>query len=101
MSAGDSNRVTRSEIESLLQQIMVPVDPDEKFVKRLQAKLVRVEGGALSTGWAIIGAVAIATVVLMTIFGFALRLFLSLLSLIGLLERRTNNGPRKQVSTAS
>lgn len=100
MAASKSDMVTRKEIEAWLQEIMVPVEPDERFVRRLQARLVRVRGGWLSSAWAIIGAVAVATVMLMAIFSLALRAFLSLLSLIGLLERRPVRGQGKQTSIA-
>lgn len=100
MPVGNQDIVTRRDIEAWLKEIMIPVDPDEKFVQRLKARLVRVRGGLLSTGWAIIGAVAVATVVLMAIFGLALRAFLGLLSLVGLLERRPSSAGRKQASAA-
>lgn len=92
--------ITRKDIEAWLQEILVPVEPDERFVRRLRGRLVRVQGGRMSTAWAIIGGVAIATVVLMTMFGLALRLFLSLLSVVGLLERRPPQNAGKQASTA-
>ena len=92
--------ITRKDIEAWLQEILVPVEPDERFVRRLRGRLVRVQGGWMSTAWAIIGGVAIATVVLMTIFGLALRLFLSILNVVGLLERRPPQSAGKQASAA-
>ncbi len=101
MAAASPDMVTRDEIEAWLRQIMVPVEPEDDFVNKLKARLVRVRGGGwFSTAWAIIGAVAVATVLLMAIFSLALRAFLSLLSLIGLLERRPVQGRGKQASTA-
>ena len=92
--------ITRKDIEGWLQEVLIPVEPDERFVRRLRGRLVRVEGGWMSSAWAIVGGVAIATVVLMTLFGLALRLFLSLLSVVGLLERRPPQSAGKHATTA-
>jgi len=88
MAGGARDVISRQEIESLLRQALVPVEPSRQFVRRLRARLVRYEGSSTSTLWAIVAGLAIALVVIIAGFSVALRLFLGILTLVGLLERR-------------
>jgi hypothetical protein len=83
-----SDSIGRREVEALLREAFVPVEPSARFVRRLKARLVRYQGAGGSRIWAVVGGVVIAIVVVMAAFGLALRLFLGLLSAIGLLERQ-------------
>lgn len=88
MLSSSSDGMTRTDIESMLRQVLVPVDPDQEFVRRLRANLVRYHGSGIPTIWAVVAGLGIGLVVLVAVFSLVLRLFLGLLSALGLLERR-------------
>ncbi|MGA9533298.1 MAG: hypothetical protein WBR18_11330 [Anaerolineales bacterium] len=98
MAGRHTDSISRKEIEALLRGAFVPIEPSPRFVHRLKARLVRYRGAGTSRIWAAVGGVAIGIVVVMAVFGLALRLFLGLLSVIGLLER---DPPSRQRSTTT
>lgn len=98
--AGSPKKVSRNDIEELLRQVLVPVEPDHRFLRRLKARLVRYRGVDVPRGWAIVGGLAIAVLVLMAGFGLAFRLFLELLAMVGLLERKAGLPGPANVSRA-
>jgi hypothetical protein len=82
-----------SELESWLGQVLVPVEPHERFVTRLRAKMVELRGARPTRGWvtllAGVGLVLAAVIWL----GAAVRLALAAAAVIGiLLSRRRNKG---------
>jgi hypothetical protein len=93
-----TDSISRREIEAMLRQAFVPIEPNPRFVHRLKARLVRYRGEGTSRIWAAVGGIAIGIVVVVAAFGLALRLFLGLLSAIGLLER---DRPSRQQSTTT
>jgi hypothetical protein len=88
MTAGLQGKESRRDLEDLLRRALVPVEPDDRFLRRLKARLVRYSGSEVPKGWAVVGGLAIAVLVLLAAFSLAFRLFLELLGILGLLERR-------------
>lgn len=96
MGAGERSEFTRTEIEGLLKAVLVPIEPDVQFIRRLKARLVRYEGRGMSPVWAVAAGLAVATLLVLTSLGIALRLLLALLSIFG--ER--GGGRRAEGSTS-
>jgi hypothetical protein len=85
-------------LEDWLSKIFIPVEPSERFIRRLKAKLIRVHGKRPLSGWMFLGTVAMALMLLLQGLGFALRILLLLFSLVGLMDRRRRS---KEGSTLS
>ena len=84
-----SRRLKVSELEAWLGQVMVPVEPRERFATRLRAKLVELRGARPTQGWVVLLA-GVALVLAAAIWlGAAMRLLLAGLTLVGLLANRS------------
>jgi hypothetical protein len=83
------------DIERILGEILVPVSPNDNFIKRLRARLVIYRGGNPFNPWTLV--VLIATMILIFVAGIGLflRVLIGWIGLLGLLEQR-----RKQNSKA-
>jgi hypothetical protein len=80
--------VSRQHLEELLRQVLVPVEPDLQFVRRLKARLVNYRGSGMGPIWGLAFGVGIATVVTVATLGLTLRLILALLGVVGGVSRR-------------
>jgi hypothetical protein len=81
-------KMERKELEAWLTQVLVPVEPNPRFLKRLRARLVRYQGGGLFSGWMIVVVLATALLLAITAFGLLVRLILGWLNLLGLLGKK-------------
>lgn len=89
MSIGSrAERLTTEGLENWLSEAFVLVEPSAKFVKRLKARLIRYHGHSPFSGWVILGAFAMALMLLLTWIGLALRIILLIFSLIGVIDRK-------------
>lgn len=82
MGATESARISRQKIEQLLENALVPVEPDRQFIHRLKARLVHYDGQGMSPVWAMVTGLTVATLLVVTSLAVALRLLLGLLSLL-------------------
>lgn len=82
MGARNSARISRRQIERMLENALIPVEPDRRFIHTLKARLVDYKGQGMSPIWAMVTGLAVATLLVVTSLAFALRLLLSLLSWI-------------------
>ena len=73
----------RNYLESLLADVLVPVEPSPKFTKRLRARLVNYRGGRPFSGWTAI--VVVASVILMAagMIGMVIRIISAWVHLVG------------------
>ena len=78
----------RKELEARLAQVLVPVEPNPRFLKRLRARLVTYQGGGVFSGWMIVVVLATALLLAITALGLLIRLVLSWLNLLGLIGRK-------------
>ncbi len=76
------------ELETWLSKAFIPIEPREVFVRKLRARLIKVHGKQPFSGWMVIGALAMALMLLLTWFGLALRIILLIASMLGLMDRR-------------
>ncbi len=81
-------RLDRKRIEQLLQDSLVPVEPNSSFVTDLRARLVTVKGDQALSPWMLVLLLASIVIFIASALGFILRVVLALLGLIGLMERR-------------
>jgi len=90
MSVGYGTRkMEHSELEAWLGKVMVPVEPGERFVTRLRARLVELRGARPTRGWLAILAMLGAGVAMVMWLGLALRLLLIGAAVIGIVAGRS------------
>jgi hypothetical protein len=78
----------KRQLEKWLTQVLVPVEPSARFLRRLRARLVNYRGDRLMSGWMVI--VFLATIVLIaaTSLGLFIRALIAWFTLIGLIGRK-------------
>jgi hypothetical protein len=81
-------RLDRKRIEQLLQESLVPIEPNSSFVSDLRARLVTVKGDQALSPWMLLLLLASIVIFIASALGFILRVVLALLGLVGLMERR-------------
>jgi hypothetical protein len=83
-----SVKMERNELEAWLTQVLVPVEPNPRFLKRLRARLVVYQGGGLFSGWMILVVLATALLLAITALGLLVRLIVGWLNLLRLFEKK-------------
>jgi len=79
-----SRALNKDQLIDWLEEVMRPVEPSKRFLRRLRARMVMYQGGRLPPVWmiAILGGVIL--VVIAITLGLVLRFLLGLSSLFGL-----------------
>lgn len=75
-------------LEDWLAQVFVPVEPSDRFIRHLKARLLHYQGKKAISGWMLLGALAMILMLVLTWLGIALRVLLLLMGLFGWLDRR-------------
>ena len=83
-----SVEMERKDLEAWLAQVLIPVEPNPRFLRRLRARLVTYQGGGLFSGWMIVVVLATALLLAITALGLVIRLILGWLHLLGILGRK-------------
>jgi len=83
-----ANGLSTKEIELWLSRTFIPVEPSDAFVRKLRARLIKYHGKQPFSGWMVIGAVAMALMLLLTWLGIGLRMVLLVFSLLRFKDRR-------------
>ncbi len=83
-----TRRLKPSELEAWLGQVMVPVEPAERFSRRLRGKLVELRGARPTRGWVMLLAGMAVFVAVAIWLGAAIRLILAALAILGFLASR-------------
>ena len=78
----------RDDIERLLSEILVPVSPNETFLRRLRARLVVYQGGNPFNPWTIVVVLATMVLILVAGLGLLVRVLVGWVGLLGLLDQR-------------
>jgi len=87
---------SEEQLEGMLRQVLIPVEPSPQFVKRLQGRLVHVRGGGGPTIWTLVVVGVGLMLVAAAWMGLALRLVLALIGMLGLLgQRKTSRVPSR------
>ena len=93
------NSISKKELEHWLTQVFVPVEPDDVFVHRLKARLLKYQGDRVFSVWMVIGVMAMVIMFMLTWLGFLLRILLLITSLF--VDRRRHGTQEKKLSAAS
>ncbi len=75
-------------LEDWLAQVFVPVEPSDRFVRHLKARLLHYRGNKVVSGWMMLGTLAMILMLVLTWLGIALRVLLLIVGLLGWLDRR-------------
>jgi len=81
-------KLDTKKIEAWLEKSLVPVEPSPAFISELRGRLVVVRGNRAFSPWMVVLVLTALLIFIATWFGLGLRLLLTLLGLIGLVERR-------------
>ncbi|MGD8605388.1 MAG: hypothetical protein PVF49_12535 [Anaerolineales bacterium] len=91
--------IERQQLEAWLQDILVPVEPSDHFIRRLKAKLVVYKGSGMPTTWILISAFLTMVFIGVAAIGLVVRLLLVWLSIINITQnRRQKSAPASQVT---
>lgn len=93
--------ISKSSLEQLLEQTLVPVEPSARFYRRMKARLVTLSGGGMGSPWIIVVAATMVFLLVVSSLGVALRLGLAVLSLLGLLRRERRQAKQESNSAAA
>jgi hypothetical protein len=89
----------RDDIERLLSEILVPVSPNDTFLRRLRARLVYYQGRNALNPWTIVVVIATMVFVLVAGLGLFLRVIVGWIGLLGLLDQsRKQNSNTEPIS---
>jgi hypothetical protein len=76
------------QLETLLAEVLVPVEPSLGFTRSLRARLVSYRGDRLASTWMVLAVIGTSLLLLVSLSTFALRLAIAILGAIQLLSRR-------------
>ncbi|GEM_PF-1444675 len=83
-----TKRWTPHQIEALLTDVLVPVEPSETFLRRLQARLVTYRGERALNPWMFIVVGATGVLMFFSFLGLLLRILVGWIGLLGILSLR-------------
>ena len=83
------DKLEKEQVESWLEQIMVPVKPNVHFIRRLRARLVTYQGSKMSSGWMAVVVIATTLLFVITTFGLFIRFILGWVGLINIIRNKT------------
>ncbi len=91
---------SKKDIERLLSDTLIPVEPNPEFLQKLQARLVTYQGRRSVNGWMVFAVIATAALLAISALGLVFRLLVMLTSLVGiLLNRRRSSSQTDMVTT--
>lgn len=91
--------LSKRQLEELLSDVLVPVEPSVQFIRRLRARLVTYHGQGPLSSWMVIVVVATVFLLAVTSVGLVIRIFLGWVSLIGLISNRRRMKSETRVAT--
>jgi hypothetical protein len=94
------NVISTKDLESLLSEVFIPVEPRDVFIHRLKARLLRYKGNRLFSIWMLMSAIAMASMLILTWIGIVLRLVLLLASFISVIDKRRRTQRDAPIATA-
>jgi hypothetical protein len=91
--------ISKKDIERLLTDTLIPVEPDQDFLTKLQARLVTYRGRKRVNGWMIVAVLATAALIAVSALGIVLRILVALGGLVSLLLNRRRSNSRPEMIT--
>jgi hypothetical protein len=89
--------ISRRDLEQRLTAALVPVEPNQDFLAKLQARLVTYRGRHPINGWMIFAVLATAAVLAISALGLVVRILVSLAGFIGLILNRRGSSSRQDL----
>jgi hypothetical protein len=94
------DKLKKEQVESWLEQILIPVEPDARFIRRLRARLVTYQGSKLSSGWMVVVVLATTLLFAITAFGLLIRILLGWVGLIRIMRKKDRETTEPQAISA-
>ena len=76
------------QLETWLEEALVPVEPSSRFTRSLRARLVSYRGDRFASIWMVLAVLGTSILLLVAISSFALRLAMAILAGVELLSRQ-------------
>jgi hypothetical protein len=86
--------ISKKDIERLLSDTLIPVEPSQEFLRKLQARLVMYRGRRPVNGWMIVAVWARAALIAISALGLVMRILVALGGFIGILLNRRRSSSR-------
>lgn len=80
--------IERRQLESWLQDIFIPVEPNDQFVRHLKAKLVVYKGKGVPTTWVLLSAFLTLVFIAVAAVGLVVRILLVWMNIINITQNR-------------
>jgi hypothetical protein len=94
-----TNRISKRDIERLLTDTLIPVEPNQDFLTKLQARLVTYRGRSPVNIWMIIAVMATVLLIAISALGLIIRIVVAIGGLVGILVNRRDSSSRPGVIT--
>lgn len=91
--------ISKKEIERLLSDALIPVEPNQEFLQKLQAKLVTYRGRKRVNGWMLVAVLATAGLLAISALGLMLRVIVTLGGFVGLIVNHRRSSSRSGMLT--
>ncbi len=76
------SQLSLKDLESWLDATLLPVEPSERFLGNLRARLIRYHGGRPMSGWMLIAIFASVLLLGLTIMGLFIRILLAIAAVL-------------------
>jgi hypothetical protein len=91
--------MSKKDLERLLTDTLIPVEPSQDFLANLQARLVTYRGRRALNGWMVFAVLATAALIAISALGLILRVFVALASLVSILINRRGSSSSPGMGT--
>jgi hypothetical protein len=91
--------INKKDIERLLKDTLIPVEPSQDFLTKLQARLVTYRGRKPVNVWMIVAVFATAALLAISTLGIVLRILVTLGGFVGILINRRRSGTQPDMLT--
>jgi hypothetical protein len=90
---------SKKELEKMLTDTLIPVEPNQDYLSRLQARLVTYRGRSPVNGWMIVAILATAALIAISALGLVMRILVALGGFVGILLNRRRSRSRVDMLT--
>lgn len=94
-------RPSHDQLKAWLEQVLVPVEPSPRFLKRLRGRLVSYQGKRMPSIWMLVSVLAMMLVMVAGSLYLTLRIVLGLINLVGSIKRRRGRARTERMASAA
>jgi hypothetical protein len=91
--------ISKKDIERLLTDTLIPVEPNQEFLQKLQARLITYRGRKPVNGWMIFAVLATAALLAISALGLVMRVLVTLGGLFGFFINRRRSSTQADMIT--